>query len=66
MQLFRIIHFFLFSQEVLNEVETDRGPSPYLSNIDLYLYGKLITLVQVRTQTQYSIHLQYYMARVTA
>merc|ERR1711899_212796 len=28
---------------VLNEVVIDRGPSPYLSNIDLYLDGKLIT-----------------------
>ena len=27
---------------VLNEVVIDRGPSPYLSNIDLYLDGKLI------------------------
>ena len=27
----------------------DRGPSPYLSNIDLYLDGKLITSVQVKT-----------------
>ena len=32
---------------VLNEVVIDRGPSPYLSNIDLYLDGKLITSVQV-------------------
>ncbi|XP_024086447.1 NAD kinase-like isoform X4 [Cimex lectularius] len=31
---------------VLNEVVVDRGPSPYLSNIDLYLDGKLITSVQ--------------------
>ena len=43
---------FLFSVEpntnllVLNEVVIDRGPSPYLSNIDLYLDGKLITSVQ--------------------
>jgi len=33
-------------QLVLNEVVIDRGPSPYLSNIDLYLDGKLITSVQ--------------------
>ena len=32
---------------ILNEVVIDRGPSPYLSNIDLYLDGKLITSVQV-------------------
>ena len=32
---------------VLNEVVIDRGPSPYLSNIDLYLDGKHITSVQV-------------------
>ncbi|CAG0896036.1 unnamed protein product [Darwinula stevensoni] len=31
---------------VLNEVVIDRGPSPYLCNIDLYLDGKLITSVQ--------------------
>ncbi|XP_059485955.1 NAD kinase-like isoform X2 [Neocloeon triangulifer] len=31
---------------VLNEVIIDRGPSPYLSNIDLYLDGKHITSVQ--------------------
>jgi NAD+ kinase len=31
---------------VLNEVVIDRGPSPYLSNIDLFLDGKLITSVQ--------------------
>lgn len=31
---------------VLNEVVIDRGPSPYLSNLDLYLDGKRITSVQ--------------------
>lgn len=31
---------------VLNEVVIDRGPSPYISNIDLFLDGKLITSVQ--------------------
>ncbi|VEN45483.1 unnamed protein product [Callosobruchus maculatus] len=31
---------------VLNEVVVDRGPSPYLSNIDLFLDGKYITSVQ--------------------
>ena len=31
---------------VLNEVVVDRGPSPYLSNIDLFLDGKHITNVQ--------------------
>lgn len=31
---------------VLNDIVIDRGPSPYLSNIDLYLDGKLITSVQ--------------------
>lgn len=30
---------------VLNEVVIDRGPSPYLSNIDLFLDGKHITSV---------------------
>uniref|UniRef100_A0A3Q1GKX1 NAD kinase b n=1 Tax=Acanthochromis polyacanthus TaxID=80966 RepID=A0A3Q1GKX1_9TELE len=33
-------------QRVLNEVVVDRGPSSYLSNVDLYLDGRLITSVQ--------------------
>ncbi|XP_043926009.1 NAD kinase-like [Protopterus annectens] len=32
--------------QVLNEVVVDRGPSSYLSNLDLYLDGRLITSVQ--------------------
>lgn len=31
---------------VLNEMVVDRGPSPYLSNVDLYIDGKYITTVQ--------------------
>lgn len=31
---------------VLNEVVINRGPSPYLSNIDIFLDGKYITSVQ--------------------
>lgn len=31
---------------VLNDVVIDRGPSPYLSNLDLFLDGKQITSVQ--------------------
>ncbi|XP_061163374.1 NAD kinase-like isoform X2 [Saccostrea echinata] len=31
---------------VFNEVVVDRGQSPYLSNIDLYVEGKLVTTVQ--------------------
>ncbi|XP_032887664.1 NAD kinase-like isoform X3 [Amblyraja radiata] len=31
---------------VLNELVVDRGPSSYLSNVDLYLDGRLITSVQ--------------------
>jgi NAD+ kinase len=31
---------------VLNEVVVDRGPSPYLSNIDLFIEGKHVTSVQ--------------------
>lgn len=34
------------SIKVLNEVVIDRGPSPYLCNIDLFLDGKHITSVQ--------------------
>lgn len=32
--------------QVLNEVVLDRGPSSYLSNVDLFLDGHLITTVQ--------------------
>jgi NAD+ kinase len=31
---------------VLNEVVVDRGPSPYLSNVDLFIDGKHVTVVQ--------------------
>lgn len=31
---------------VLNEVVVDRGPSPYLSNLDLFIDGKHVTVVQ--------------------
>ncbi|XP_058160616.1 NAD kinase isoform X5 [Dasypus novemcinctus] len=33
-------------KQVLNEVVIDRGPSSYLSNVDVYLDGHLITTVQ--------------------
>ncbi|XP_070560436.1 NAD kinase-like isoform X2 [Ptychodera flava] len=33
-------------RQVLNEVVIDRGPAPYLSNLELYLDGRLITSVQ--------------------
>ena len=42
---------------VLNEVVIDRGPSPYLSNIDLYLDGKLITSVQGNIFVIYIIYI---------
>jgi NAD kinase len=45
------------NQLVLNEVVIDRGPSPYLSNIDLYLDGKLITSVQVSKWIFFSLSL---------
>ncbi|XP_068096742.1 NAD kinase isoform X3 [Hyperolius riggenbachi] len=35
-----------FSITVLNEVVVDRGPSSYLSNVDVFLNGHLITTVQ--------------------
>ena len=35
-----------FSLQVLNEVVVDRGPSPYICNIDLYIEHKYITSVQ--------------------
>lgn len=34
------------SWQVLNEVVVDRGPSSYLSNVDVFLDGHLITTVQ--------------------
>jgi NAD+ kinase len=35
---------------VLNEIVIDRGMSSFLSNVDLYLNGRLITSVQVRAK----------------
>lgn len=35
-----------YEWQVLNEVVVDRGPSSYLSNVDLFLDGHLITTVQ--------------------
>ena len=42
-------------QLVLNEVVINRGPSPSLTNIDLYLGERLITSVQVETTSQAKI-----------
>ncbi|XP_044523485.1 NAD kinase isoform X2 [Gracilinanus agilis] len=36
----------MMNYQVLNEVVIDRGPSSYLSNVDVYLDGHLITTVQ--------------------
>ncbi|XP_025067373.1 NAD kinase isoform X3 [Alligator sinensis] len=36
----------IMQYQVLNEVVVDRGPSSYLSNVDVYLDGHLITTVQ--------------------
>ncbi|XP_077998299.1 NAD kinase-like isoform X3 [Glandiceps talaboti] len=36
----------VMKDEVLNEVVIDRGPAPYISNLDLYLDGRHITSVQ--------------------
>jgi NAD+ kinase len=41
---------------VLNEVVIDRGPSPYLSNIDLFLDGKHITSVQGDGEKSFAIY----------
>ncbi|XP_071506357.1 NAD kinase-like isoform X2 [Diadema antillarum] len=35
-----------FKFQVLNDVVIDRGPSPYLSNLDLFLDGRHVTTVQ--------------------
>jgi hypothetical protein len=37
---------FMSVFQVFNEVVVDRGQSPYLSNIDLYVEGRLVTTVQ--------------------
>lgn len=41
---FKLLYLVLF--QVFNEVVVDRGQSPYLCNIDLYVEGKLVTTVQ--------------------
>uniref|UniRef100_A0A674MMQ3 NAD(+) kinase n=1 Tax=Takifugu rubripes TaxID=31033 RepID=A0A674MMQ3_TAKRU len=41
-----LAHICFDCWQVLNEVVVDRGPSSYLSNVDLYLDGRLITSVQ--------------------
>lgn len=38
--------FLCVCPQVLNDVVVDRGPSSYLSNVDLFLDGHLITTVQ--------------------
>uniref|UniRef100_H3B6I8 NAD(+) kinase n=1 Tax=Latimeria chalumnae TaxID=7897 RepID=H3B6I8_LATCH len=45
-----------FQVQVLNEVVIDRGPSSYLSNIDLYLDGRRITSVQGDGNTDTVLH----------
>uniref|UniRef100_A0AAY5EEV6 NAD(+) kinase n=1 Tax=Electrophorus electricus TaxID=8005 RepID=A0AAY5EEV6_ELEEL len=40
------VHSLAIWKQVLNEVVVDRGPSSYLSNVDLFLDGHLITTVQ--------------------
>ncbi len=44
--------------KVLNEVVVDRGPSSYLSNVDLYLDGRLITSVQGDGEHKHTLQLQ--------
>jgi len=39
-------YFFFQLVQVLNEVVVDRGSSPYLCNVDLYVERKLVTSVQ--------------------
>lgn len=41
-----IAHKTITNIVILNEVVIDRGPSPYLSNLDLYMDNKLVTSVQ--------------------
>lgn len=50
--------------EVLNELVMDRGPSPYVSNLELYADNDLLTVVQAdgcifSTPTGLSIHLSF-------
>ncbi|PWW78232.1 ATP-NAD kinase [Tuber magnatum] len=41
--------------EVLNELVIDRGPSPYVSNLELYGDDDLLTVVQADGSTAYSL-----------
>ncbi len=41
-----LIVFIMCRQQVLNEVVIDRGQSPFLSNIDLFIEHKHVTTVQ--------------------
>lgn len=41
-----VFSFLCVRPQVLNDVVVDRGPSSYLSNVDLFLDGHLITTVQ--------------------
>ena len=37
---------FCFSVQVMNEVVVDRGPSPYLTNLEIFCNGRIMTSVQ--------------------
>lgn len=52
-----ILTFTRVCVQVLNEVVVDRGPSSYLSNVDLYLDGRLITSVQGDGKSNTRLHL---------
>lgn len=49
---------------VLNEVVIDRGPSPYLSNIDLFLDGKHITSVQGDGMIELCMYIKYSLTNI--
>ena len=36
----------IFLPQVMNEVVIDRGPSPYITNLEVFCNGRMITTVQ--------------------
>jgi len=41
-----LIIFITIVVQVMNEVVVDRGPSPYLTNLEVFCNGRIMTSVQ--------------------
>ena len=41
-----LVCLFFFYVQVMNEVVVDRGPSPYLTNLEIFCNGRIMTSVQ--------------------